>query len=139
MLVKTYLSRLLRCVVHPGQQKYPIRSFAPTKAEFRRRNVNEGIKKLILDFGPVVATIHYPDDWQNPNQPHIYKADCSGDPDHSVTIIGYGKEKDQEFWLIKNSHGDQWADGGYIRLGMRDDNDNKDCGLKKNIVYLRPL
>ena len=38
---------------------------------------------------------------------------------HSVTVLGYGQDQDgTQFWKIKNSHGDTWGEGGYMKLAM---------------------
>ena len=36
---------------------------------------------------------------------------------HAVTLIGYGTDPSEgDFWLVKNSWGASWGEGGYIRL-----------------------
>ena len=37
---------------------------------------------------------------------------------HSVLIIGYGTELDNEYWIIKNSLGLQWGEKGFARIKM---------------------
>lgn len=108
----------------------------PYKASFRT-DINEGIKDLIVRYGPVVAVIHFPKDWEQSEQPYIYTEPCTGDPDHAVAVVGFGEERGQHFWILKNSHGSDWADGGYIRLEMRPDKDDADCGFKKNVFYIK--
>jgi hypothetical protein len=36
--------------------------------------------------------------------------------DHNVQLIGYGEENGQPYWLVKNSWGPGYGEGGYIRL-----------------------
>lgn len=40
--------------------------------------------------------------------------------DHSVMIIGYGREGTKEFWIIRNSWGTTWGEDGYARVQIID-------------------
>ena len=44
--------------------------------------------------------------------------DCDHEYNHAVLITGWGIDEDSglEYWIIKNSWGTTWADGGYLKL-----------------------
>jgi cathepsin L len=54
---------------------------------------------------------------------------------HAVTAVGYGTASDgSKYWLMKNSWGASWGEGGYVRIrrGVRGEGV---CGLAKLASY----
>mmetsp|Transcript_13377 Transcript_13377/g.20109 ORF Transcript_13377/g.20109 Transcript_13377/m.20109 type:complete len:376 (-) Transcript_13377:234-1361(-) len=57
-------------------------------------------------------------------------AGCNQDqPDinHAVTLVGYGEEDNQPYWLVRNSWSPSWGELGYIKVA-RSENDEQNCG-----------
>lgn len=64
-------------------------------------------------------------------QSGVFTGSCGTALDHGVLTVGYGTEKNEDFYLVKNSWGATWGDNGYIKLGRGDTYNNGDgqCGM----------
>lgn len=91
------------------------------------------LQTVVATVGPVAVAV-------NAMLPsfHLYRGGVYNDPkcspnmiNHAVLIVGYGSDKGQDFWLVKNSWGTEWGKGGYIRIAR-----NKNaCGIATFAVY----
>ena len=44
---------------------------------------------------------------------------CGNDLNHAVTVVGYNEEdKENPYWIVRNSWGDDWGDGGYVKIAI---------------------
>ncbi|CAN6448788.1 unnamed protein product [Victoria cruziana] len=67
----------------------------------------------------------------------VFKGPCgSADLNHAVAVVGYGTTIDgTKYWLIKNSWGIDWGEGGYMRL-LRDVGEPEGlCGIARIPAY----
>ncbi|KAA3671987.1 cathepsin F, partial [Paragonimus westermani] len=78
---------------------------------------NEHVDYL-AEHGPLstllnaVALQHYQSGILHPSH-----KDCPDDElNHAVLTVGYDKEGDKPYWIIKNSWGTEWGEKGYFRL-----------------------
>ena len=88
------------------------------------------LMKMVYHFGSAV-TVVYASDYGFKN----YKAgtvfdtcDSSQTVNHAVAVIGWGRQNGQDYWLIKNSWGEDYGDEGYIKVKRGT------CGLGSRIA-----
>lgn len=60
---------------------------------------------------------------------------CGFQLDHGVLLIGYGIENNTDYWLVKNSWGEDWGENGYIRLKMNINDSRGICGILMMASY----
>lgn len=55
--------------------------------------------------------------------------ECGTEIDHGVLAVGYGKEGDLEYILVKNSWGADWGDHGFIKIALTEGKGT--CGINQ--------
>jgi len=86
-------------------------------------NDANGVYRL-LESGPVAVLID-----AGPLQSYtkgIFNWQCASQPNHAVVLVGYGMEGNVGYWIIRNSWGDWWGEGGHVRV-MENANNNNSC------------
>ncbi|BFZ24892.1 hypothetical protein BsWGS_27931 [Bradybaena similaris] len=84
----------------------------------------EPLKAAVGKMGPVAAGIDSRSETFKFYKGGIYdNPDCSPyDTDHAVLVVGYGTLKGQDYWIIKNSWGEEWGEKGFARMTRNKDN-----------------
>ncbi|PIC41013.1 hypothetical protein B9Z55_008579 [Caenorhabditis nigoni] len=87
---------------------------------YRLANNEDFIADWIDSVGPVSFAMKLPKSFYSYSNGiyHPSEGECN-DPNngyHAMTLIGYGNEGGQLYWIVKNSWGSGWGDQGYMRL-----------------------
>lgn len=102
---------------------------------------NEGLLRLALALsGPIPVAID-----AGVKSFHSYQSGVYNDKrcrssnnalNHAVLLVGYGTDKvGGDYWLLKNSWGNKWGDGGYIKIAR---NRRNLCGVASYAVLPIP-
>jgi hypothetical protein len=66
----------------------------------------------------------------------VYTAKCGNNLDHGVLAVGYGTDSGNDYYIVKNSWGSSWGEGGFIRLGRGDSYPKEgQCGILSEPSY----
>ena len=84
----------------------------------------EKIKKILFTYGPLSVLIYVDEKlpfFSNGIYLAVDKKDgIKQNPNHAVVIGGYGiNVYGQDYWIIRNSWGSEWAEDGYIQLSTK--------------------
>ncbi|EPS63305.1 hypothetical protein M569_11479, partial [Genlisea aurea] len=65
----------------------------------------------------------------------IFTGKCGTELDHGVNVVGYGTEKNVDYWIVRNSWGDSWGEKGYIRMQRNVKSASGLCGITSEPSY----
>ncbi|KAJ6642017.1 Cathepsin L, partial [Pseudolycoriella hygida] len=98
-------------------------------ADLKRGDVQK-LKVAIATVGPIAIAIQAKSSFQHYRSGVYYEPNCKKNrPNHAVLAVGYGPG----YILVKNSWGENWGEGGYIKMSTR----NNQCGLANYASYPR--
>ncbi|XP_072303960.1 cathepsin K-like [Eucyclogobius newberryi] len=119
-----------------GICRYSVKGKVASCSNFRTlpRGDEKMLESVVANVGPVAVAV-------NAGLPtfHLYKGGVYNDPkcdpkstNHAVLVVGYGTEKGEDYWIVKNSWGASWGEGGYIRMAR---NKKNVCGIGNFAIY----
>jgi hypothetical protein len=87
-----------------------------SKAFWTYNGTEEIMRKLVVLHGAVLATVTASGPLSKYTGGVFEGCEPGKKVDHAVTVVGFGREKGKDFWLIKNSWGPKWGERGYFKL-----------------------
>jgi len=84
----------------------------PTKTV--RLSGERTLERRVAGNGPVSVTLN--GDWMTRYHGGIFVGPCGPYLNHSALIVGFGLAGGTQYWLVKNSWGTSWGEGGYFRI-----------------------
>ena len=76
----------------------------------------EDMMKEIYARGPIVCGIADPDSFKKYSG-GIYKDESGAtDVSHAISVVGWGEENGEKYWIIRNSWGTYWGENGFGRI-----------------------
>lgn len=65
----------------------------------------------------------------------VFNGNCGGRLGHAAAVVGYGDGAGGPFWIVKNSWGPRWGEGGYVRISRNAPNRLGICGILTQPLY----
>jgi len=83
---------------------------------------------------PISIAVHVGSSFQHYSHGIYSDPNCRyGQLNHAVLLVGYNKDRSgQHYWIVKNSWGSGWGEGGYIHMKMGENS----CGIAKDPMYV---
>ncbi|CAH2250521.1 jg9601 [Pararge aegeria aegeria] len=122
-----YLNKEGWCSIENMTELHKIKDFAAVPP----LSVN-AMKLALYEYGPVTVTINANDAVFSYDSGIFYDQTCNNEPlNHAVTVVGYGVRDGVDYWIVKNSWGEDYGEDGYILISAR----NNTCHILENAFY----
>ena len=96
----------------------------------------EDLKLALVKYGPISIGIEATDEFQDYGETEgvFYDSTCKKvGANHAMLLVGYGSLDGEDYWLVKNSYGQDWGMDGYILMAR---NYSNMCGIATAALYV---
>lgn len=125
-----FLKHNSKCKV-PKYPKIKVEAFMVQSDEYHVE-IEKKLAHNLVSYGPIPIGID-----SSSNEFELYssgilrKHHCGNDIDHAVLVVGYTPD----YWIIKNSWGEDWGENGYFRL----ERGNHACGINSYASFVTEI
>ncbi|KQK12093.1 ervatamin-B [Brachypodium distachyon] len=86
---------------------------------------------------PVATIIHISKTVMMRYHGGVFKGPCGSNRMwHAMTVVGYGSHQgDGDYWVVRNSWGTRWGEGGYMHISRDGGGKSGVCGILYNAMY----
>jgi cathepsin F len=116
------------CSFNKQQVKAKLKSFTMVKSENE-----EDIKRILYEKGPLSVAFNAEEGlykYVGGIVDFVKQEDCPPVLNHAVLLVGYGNENGKDYWIVKNSWGEDWGEKGYFRISRG----KATCGINKYVL-----
>lgn len=89
----------------------------------------------IYQNGPISCSIAAQKDFHNYTGGIYHDKTGAKRTNHAISVVGYGEEKGVKYWLVRNSWGSNWGEGGFFRIVRGINN----IGIEGSCSYGMPI
>lgn len=116
------------CWAREHAKVYSVDEYGDVKGE-------EDMMNEILKRGPITCAIAVTQELVNYTSGVFEDKTGRKELDHDISVVGWGEEKGTKYWIIRNSWGSYWGEGGNFRLIRGTDN----LGIESTCSWATPL
>ena len=120
-----YEGKVGKCRKQKNKINFKLRGYGVAIANDKIFDDDKVLKSTLVTQGPLAIFLNIDhESFMRYSSGIYFEPKCSSRTTHVTLLVGYGKTgQDQDYWIIKNSFGRQWGEGGYIRIARNRGND----------------
>jgi len=133
----------------PHENQRPYKNTEPSLGQMSYKTYNQGakitdvyytynadealLKKQVYENGAAVSTVCATPAFKEYGGGIFAGCAENCQQNHAITVVGYGNSGGQNYWLIKNSWGEDWGENGFMRL----ERDTGMCGIGEHLAVTK--